>query len=255
MNNGYEYYYLFGLDIPLEQYRLGTIKQPKLIDYLSKDINIESFYMPFVMNDVMIGQLETPALGYELKEKIGSLTFLMSNCIRSNKLEIITLLLNSIKIIYDTDDVDVSNEGNIKVKDIVISNSNFDTLCSVVLEMLKIDKSKMKFDKVDKKELSDIEREFERRRIAYEQKTASKKQDGLSFSDIANMLIHENGIDYEKVLNMTIYQIKNSYDITSRKESYEFNLLHRISPKFDMSKEKFEHWKEKIKLDKSTLSR
>ena len=36
MNNGYEYYYLFGLDIPLEKYGLGSIKQPKIIDEYAK---------------------------------------------------------------------------------------------------------------------------------------------------------------------------------------------------------------------------
>ena len=41
MNNGYEYYYLLGLDIPLEKYGLGNIKQPKIKDFcLMRDVTI-----------------------------------------------------------------------------------------------------------------------------------------------------------------------------------------------------------------------
>ena len=44
----FEYYYLFGVDIPLDNYKLGTIHQPKLKDYIINNINIEMFYVPFL---------------------------------------------------------------------------------------------------------------------------------------------------------------------------------------------------------------
>ena len=44
----FEYYYLFGVDIPLDNYKLGTIRQPKLKDYIINNINLEMFYVPFL---------------------------------------------------------------------------------------------------------------------------------------------------------------------------------------------------------------
>ena len=60
--------------------------------------------------------------------------------------------------------------------DIEINNSNFDILVDVVLEMMKIDKSKLKFDKPKKKEMSEIEKEFERRRKKYLEMTNKKNK-------------------------------------------------------------------------------
>ena len=122
--------------------------------------------------------------------------------------------------------------------------------------MMKIDKSKLKFDKPKKKEMSEIEKEFERRRQKYLEVTNKKNKDEpLTLIDIANIVSHSGLFKYDDVLNMTIYQLKNSFDIINKKEAFDINMLHRVSPKFDMSKEKYEHWTEKIKLDKSTLSK
>ena len=256
MKNGYEYHYLFGLDIPLEQYGLGRIKQLKIIDYLSKDVNIDGFYMPFVMNDILISQLDNKDVAHQLKEQMGSLTFLMTNCMNANKIEYISMLIECLKVLYRTDKVELGNNISIVIDNkIRVNDSNFDVLCNVVLESLKIDKSKMKFDKQEDKKSDLITDEMlEAKRRFLERNKGKKKDEGLSVADISNLIIHSGLFKYEDVLNMTIYQLKNSYEVINRKESFEINMLHRISPKFDMSKEKYEHWSEKIKLDKSTLS-
>ena len=49
----FEYYYLFGVDIPLGDYKLGTIRQPKLKDYIINNINLEMFYVPFLYVDII----------------------------------------------------------------------------------------------------------------------------------------------------------------------------------------------------------
>ena len=252
----YEYYYLFGLDIPLDKYRLGVIKQPKLIDYISKEIDIETFYLPFVMNDIIISQTDDKESLMKIKKTIGSLSFILMNCYQSKRFDVINSLIESLKILYDNENVKIDESLNILIDDIEINNSNFDILVDVVLEMMKIDKSKLKFDKHKKKEMSDIEKEFERRRQKYLEMTNKKNKDEpLTLIDIANIVSHSGLFKYDDVLNMTIYQLKNSFDIINKKEAFDINMLHRVSPKFDMSKEKYEHWTEKIKLDKSTLSK
>ena len=254
MNNGYEYYYLFGLDIPLEKYGLGSIKQPKIIDFLSKDISIDNFYYPFLMNDIILAQSKDIDSVIKIKESLGDLTFLLMNCIQANRKDVVELLKKSLIFLYRTDEVSITDELTIKIGDYEIDNSNFNILCNVVLEMLKIDKSKMKLNQSPKKDMTDIEKEFERRRLEYEKRISKNKKDkDLTMLDIMNIVIHSSHFKYEDVVNMTLYQLKNSFDVLTKKDAYNTTLMYMVSPKFEV-KEKQEHWMEKIKIDKSTLS-
>ena len=57
--------------------------------------------------------------------------------------------------------------------------------------MLKIDKSKLKFNKPVKKEMSEIEKEFERRRKEYEKRVGKQKNEkDLTILDMVNVLVH-----------------------------------------------------------------
>ena len=251
MNNGYEYYYLLGVDIPLEKYGLGLIKQPKIRDFLSKDIGMENFFYPFVMNDIIIGQSQDKESILKLKESLGDLTFLLINCVQGNRLDILDMIKDSLEFLYNKE-VEIKEDFTIKVGDLNINNLNFSILCNVVLEMLKIDKSKIKFDK-PVKELSDIEKEFERRRKEYEERVGKKSDKSLTILDMINISIHSSNFTYNDMLDMTLYQVKNSFDVLTKKDTYETTVMYMVSPKFEI-KDKQEHWIEKIKVDKSTLS-
>ena len=254
MKNGYEYYYLFGLDIPLEKYGLGRIRQPKIIDFLSKDIGIENFFYPFVINDVLVSSSEDKDTVLKLKESLGDLTFLMVNCMQSGRTDMLESIKEALEFLYD-DEFDITDKLTIKVGDIEITNSNFPVLCDVILEMLKIDKSKLKFDKPIKKEMSAIEKEFERRRREYEKRLGKKEKDkNLTILDMANISIHTSNFKYDDILNMTLYQLQNSFDVLTKKDAYNTNTMYMVSPKFEFKDNKHEHWIEKIKIDKSTLS-
>ena len=253
MNNGYEYYYLLGLDIPLEKYGLGTIKQPKIKDFLSKDIGIDGFFYPFVMNDIIIGQAKENNSIIELKKSLGDLTFLLVNCVQSKRIDILDSIKTNLEFLYGQE-VEVTEKFTIKVGEHEINNSNFQILCDVILELLKVDKSKLKFDKPVKKELSVIEQEFEKRRRLYEERNNKKKNDkDLTLLDMINVIIHSSNFKYEDILDMTLYQLKNSFDVLVKKDTYNTTLKYMVSPKFEI-KENQEHWIEKIKVDKSTLS-
>ena len=251
MNNGYEYYYLLGVDIPLEKYGLGLIKQPKIRDFLSKDIGMENFFYPFVMNDIIIGQSQDKESILKLKESLGDLTFLLINCVQGNRLDILDMIKDSLEFLYNKE-VEIKEDFTIKVGDLNINNLNFSILCNVVLEMLKIDKSKIKFDK-PVKELSDIEKEFERRRKEYEERVVKKSDKSLTILDMINISIHSSNFTYNDMLDMTLYQVKNSFDVLTKKDTYETTVMYMVSPKFEI-KDKQEHGIEKIKVDKSTLS-
>ena len=254
MNNGYEYYYLFGLDIPLEKYGLGKIKQPKIKDFLSKDIGIDSFFYPFVMNDIVIGQTKEKDSVLKLKESMGDLTFLLVNCLQSNRNDMLFAIKQSLEFLYD-EEVEITDKFTIQIGEVEINNSNFKILCDVVLEMLKIDKSKLKFNKPVKKEMSEIEKEFERRRKEYEKRVGKQKNEkDLTILDMVNVLVHTSNFKYEDVLSITLYQLKNSFDVLTKKDNYETTVMYMVSPKFEI-KDKQEHWVEKIKINKSTLSR
>lgn len=253
MNNGYEYYYLFGLDIPLDKYNLGVITQPKIKDFLDKDISIDGFFYPFIMNDIIIGQSERNENILKLKESLGDLTFLILNCMQVNRTDILDSIKRYIGFLYNCE-AEITKDFTIKVGDVEISNSNFNVLCDIVLEMLKIDKSKIKFNKPVKKEMSAIEMEFERRRLEYEKKVGKNKNNKeLTILDMVNISVHSSNFKYDDMLNMTLYQLKNSFEVLTKKDAYDTTLMYAVSPKFEI-KDKQEHWIEKIKLDKSTLS-
>ena len=101
MKNGYEYYYLFGLDIPLEKYGLGRIKQPKIIDFLSKDIEIEEFYYPFVAKDILLAQSSNKDDMLKLRNFLGDLTFLIWVCRESGRTDILNTIKEYLEFIYN----------------------------------------------------------------------------------------------------------------------------------------------------------
>ncbi|MGL5718480.1 MAG: hypothetical protein ACRCX2_36085 [Paraclostridium sp.] len=252
---GLEYCYLFGLDINLDKYGLGTIKQPVLKNYIVQNVNIEMFYIPFIYVNMIIDKSENSDDVRKIVNKLGTFNFLIKTCLESKNISVLIAIQESLKFLYRTDNIRFGENANIIINDeIFINNDNFDILSTIIFEMIKIDKSKIKFDK-DKKELSDIEKEFERRRKEHLERIGkAKNEDSLTILDLSNIVIHSGLFNYDEVLNMTIYQIKNSFEAITKKDSFDINMMHRVSPKFEVSKEKVEHWTEKIKIDKSSLS-
>ena len=259
-NIGYEYYYLSGRDIPLKKYNLGVIKQLTLNNFIDYEMDINEFIQPFILNkNIMLNKSDNID---KLLEHIKDLSFLFLYEQLTNY-SIISNLLKSLAMIYDTDNVYVDKD-NIAIIVIdksttnkyIINDDNFSILSTIVCEMNGIDRSKV--TKIEpKKEMSDIEREFERRRQKYQQlqqQNKANKSDENNMLDIANIVVNFSGLTYSQVFDMTIYQLKNSFRLLAKKDSYMINLLHRISQKFDTSKEKFVHWTDDTKLNISSLS-
>ena len=86
-------------------------------------------------------------------------------------------------------------------------------------------------------------------------KKQKNKNKGFGILELCNIIIHNSNFTYEQVYNMTIYQIKNSYEVLMEKESYMTQQLYRISPKFEFKDDKksFKHWSDKTRLNNSCV--
>ena len=257
-NIGFEYYYLSGKNIPLHKYNLGVIKQLTLNDFIDGDIEINEFIQPFILNKKII--LNKNESVDKVLQDVKDLSFLFLY----EKLtghSVMNTLIKTLSMIYDTNKIYISKKRLAIIVEKnndswIIDDDNFHFLTTIVCEMMGIDKDDVQQLK-PQTEMSDIEKEFERRRQKYMQMQDSKKpkkSEGYTILDIANIVIHFSGLTYNEVFSMTIYQLKNSFKILSKKDNYTVNLLHRISQKFDTSKEKFVHWTDDIRLDISSLS-
>ena len=255
MNNGYEYYYLFGLDIPLDKYGLGKIKQPKIIDYLNYDIDIENFYLPFIMNDVLLGRSKNKESVKKAIAQLGSLTFLLVSCFQERGHDLISLLLNTIKFLYRAEKVEIIEGLKISIDDeIFIDNDNFDILSNVILEMIRIDKKDFQFEKTED-ELDPITQRFEMLRREHQKRTKGKTSK-LKIVDSLNILVHFNGIngDYNKVLNMTLYQVRNSLETLGSKNNYETFMKYKLSSNYDV-KEEVKIWSSQKIIKNSSINK
>lgn len=236
--------YLFGMDINLKKYGLGIISQPKLEDLLKHEIDYSDFIKIFYLSDIF---------SYKYKEEIkdlGMIVFLISVDIENTDEKLIDSLMKSLKILYKTENIEFIDHmaSFIVNEDIVIDKDNFDTLCSIVLEMTK---TKVNYETLDSKDNSEDEliNEFERRKKEYEKRN-SKAKNETTLLDIINTIIHyQQDIDYNKILKWTVYQIKNTFEVLVNKEYYNISLRRQMSMKFDI--QEISDWKKKAKLDRT----
>lgn len=240
-----EGYYLSGIPIDLSKFNLGTIRQLRYIDLVKEEINTDMLLRPFaVTKDSLKGNSEELDAAID---KIGTLGLLLFADENNCNTEMKDNIIYSLSVLYNEDNIYFdANNNNIYVGDsIIVDNSNFDTLSTVVMEMFK--SKRVKADKP--KEMDELDKEFERRRKLNESKTKKKNKNELELKDIVNVIVHtsECGLDYDKVVNMTIYQIKNTFETLSFKHNTENTFSQMMSSNFDPSKIKIKDWKsEKI---------
>lgn len=260
---GLEFYYMSGLPVPVEG--LGKIYQPRLRDFIDLGLDISDFSHPFLIDKQMIFNMNKDL--DEVLEKIGRLKFLFmyDSSTQEKRLEngtksIIENLTDSLKVLYRTENITVIEMINAIIVDnqVIITDDNFDMLAEVVIEMLRIDVKEMRKKIEERRKREEMERldprlkAFREAEEAYKRKAS--KDDDFTLLDIANVVIHSQSvIDYEKVFDLTIYQLKNSYEVAIKKEVFNVNLMHRISPNFQPS-EDFKLWEEKAHITKSTLN-
>ena len=238
--------YLFGLDIDLSKYGLGRIYQPKYKDFLEYGLDHSDFVKVFYLSKIFDYKY-----GPQIKE-VGPLVFLMTVDLESKEDKLLETLILALNILYKTKNIKFIDHlaTFIVEEEVVIDKSNFMYLCEVILEMTK---TSIDYKALDKKTPSnnEIMNEFERRKREYEEKQ-SKKKNETTFIDIINTVIHyQNNINYNDILNWTIYQIKNTYEVLTAKESSYITIFRQASMKFDI--QEVSNWQTSAKLNKAKL--
>lgn len=227
---------MFGLSIKLDHY-LGTIHQPTLKDIIEYDIKEEDIWFPFAIDKNLC------------LDKCSIFETLLILHISKQDKQIMDSLKKSLMILYKTEDVEL----NINTQTIVIDKKytlnadNFDYLCKNVADifMLNLFQIQKKYDEVraeNSRPKTEAEKQLEilRRRSMQRRKN---KQSEFDLIDMSNYLIHSSGkYTYENVLNMTVWQIKNSFNLYNKKENFDMEKRYRTSGNFDMGKEKMKHW-------------
>lgn len=236
-----ENYYISGLPIKLDG-TLGTIYQPTIKTLIENDYTELEFLQPFLIHTGLYEVLE------ENNGEIKNFDlFYFEN------LELFISLVKGLKLFYRASDEDITLEGKeiIIKKDIRINRDNFDYLAEVILEMF-MTKRPEKEDKSRKYEDDTRQKLWDK--IRKKREEASKKN-ALQICDIINIICHINGfVPYTKVLDLTYYQLINSYQMLVRVDSYRDFIQYKVSSKFDI-KQDAKHWLKEAKIKRSEIKK
>ena len=229
---------LFGLPIELE-HGLGTIKQPLLKDFNSFDIN--RFLRIFNM-DKLFPQKEFE--GFKTLDKIMLFSSITKDGVGKG---IYNDFFKSLSILYETEDIKLTIDDTkenfdqyiIIIDDIYkIDRHNFGYLCNIILQ---ITGSEVQTD--EKGEMTEIEKKIAQRRREFELAHPKKDEDTYTIYDLANYIIHtdETNFTYDSIQELTIYQLKNTFQMYSLKESYKTFMQYKTSGGFEIDEER-KHW-------------
>lgn len=236
-----EYYYMTGMPVKLN-YSLGKIHQPKLFDFMEKDITIEEFAQPFCVRVDVIDFEQNDRVDQLVKRlKDFDLFFL-------DKGSMVDKLINSLSMLYKTDDIqlDTYSQSILISKSILIDRDNFTYLADIVLNMLCMEKPKKEENKRKFKDdyRQKLWEKLQKHRVENEKKKA------ITFLDIVNFVVHSNSVvDYERVYNLTYYQLVNTYTTLMNKMTYEEHMMYKTSGQFKMESE-IKHWSIQTKIKK-----
>ena len=236
-----EYYFMTGLPVKLN-HNLGEIYQPRLFDFMENDMTIEEFAQPFCARVDVIDFGE----GEKVKEVLKTLKDF--DLFFVDKGAMVDKLIKSLSILYQTDNVffDTFNQRIIILESILIDRDNFTYLADVVLNMLCMEKPKKQENK--RKYADDYRQKLWEKMQKY--RTEKEKKNAITFLDIVNFVVHSNSvIDYERVYNLTYYQLVNSYTTLMHKMGYEENMMYRTSGQFKIEGE-IKHWGIQSKIKK-----
>ena len=236
-----EYYYMTGLPVKLN-YDLGQIYQPRLFDFMEQDITIEEFAQPFCARVDVVDFGDSEKVNDILKNlKDFDLFFL-------DKGVMVDRLILSLSMLYKTKDIifDVDNQCVIISKSIIIDRDNFTYLADVVLNMLCMEKPKKQENK--RKYKDDYRQKLWEKMQKY--RVENEKKNAITFLDIVNFVIHSSiSVDYERVYNLTYYQLINTYTTLMNKMAYEEHMMYKTSGQFKMEGET-KHWGTQSKIKK-----
>lgn len=250
----------FGRDY-IHQRRIKEIDNEIGIDML------DLYIYPFSLTKELINIDEVLKKGHKLFDLI--LMSDLSNMGKENYYPLISILNDSLKFFFNTDMV-TFNQGYQIIQDndkyeinnlqfiinggTIVNKDNFDDLADLIL--LSTNHKRLK---VEKKEEIPVEvgtspeaiqryRDYLRLSQEAEEKEKIKKIEENSIPYIVNLLANKNEKtpNYEEIINLSVWQLYNSYSSAFSIEEYENTMAQKNSGQFDMSKVKFKHWTESL---------
>lgn len=248
-----EQYLITGLPIPIGD-GLGTIYQPTIKEILSNKMSVDDFLQPFLLRVDLLSNTEIFE-GFTQKINDFDLLFLQESegnfLFTDGEYSMLGRLITCLKLLYNTDSVELSfGEQVIKIDNkYIIDRNNFTYLADIVLEVFDTEKPKPKDDKPKYKDKARqmLWEKLEKRRAEEARKKA------LTMADIINIVVHMNNyIEYSKVIDMTYYQLLNTYKTFMSKMSYDEYLMFKSSGQFDLKQDQ-KHWTTENKVKKSTI--
>lgn len=236
-----EYYYMTGLPVKLS-HNLGQIHQPRLFDFMENDITVEEFAQPFCARVDVVDFGDSEQMKEILKTLKDFDLFFVDKGVMMDK------LIKSLSMLYKTDDIYLDTYGQriFISKSILVDRDNFTYLADVVLNMLCMEKPKKQENK--RKYKDDYRQKLWEKMQRY--RLENEKKNAITFLDIVNFVVHSNSvIDYERVYNLTYYQLLNTYSTLMNKMGYEEHMMYRTSGQFKMENE-VKHWGVQSKIKK-----
>lgn len=242
-----------GKDINLKEYNLGIIKQLTIDDFMG-DVDIIDFLKPFFME-------RTWVVNETLKDASIAFTFYY---MASTKIpEILSELMKYIAMLYRVP-CDYNKKGNkqltltvvdgnptIIIKDnkfkpiAFIDDSNFDFLCSFVLEMLH-------YKEPEKKEEEHYEGDADKvamvKRMEAEYEAKHKDNKTLTFEEQVREIMHMRKCSYNEIKNDTVWQLADAYVSYMMIENSDKRWDMMISGNFKIKSEEIKDWRAETKV-------
>jgi hypothetical protein len=233
---------LFGLPIETE---FGILHQPKMKDFFYANLDYSRFMRAFSIKVDLLFDDPKDMKDFDI------FLFQMTNSKESESL--IVDLIDSLKLLYKTNKVELktigeglSNIGIFIDDKIFINRDNYSQLSSIVQIILGDGNNVLEEEK--KRELDELELEFERRRRKAEkikrerQKEIEKDKEVITIYDLMNYIIHTDNsqFTYESIMELTIYQIKNTFNLYRQKENYELLIDYKTGG-YEI-KDEITHW-------------
>lgn len=246
---------LFGL--PIEIKDMGTVYQPKIKDFLDKDFNIQKFIRAFNIKANLFLENAENVKNFDI--------FIFQLSLNLPKEELlVTELIDSLKLLYRTDDVDlimldkkdmnsvcisIKVTENNEEKIYYINRDNYDNFANIILVLMDLGNNTVdvklteELNEIDLK-IAQRKAEFEKRKAEREAKiNKDKEKNDITIYDLMNYIIHTDNsqFNYYDMLDMTIYQIKNTFNMYRQKESYNLYMRYKTSGQFKMEDD-INHW-------------
>ncbi len=227
---------LFGLPIELKDF--GIIYPPKISLFLN-ELEYGRFKRAFsVRKELYIDE------DSEDYDKLSDLELVIW-------FDMLDDLITSLKILYKSDDIKVEKtESSVRISingKHHIDRENYTKFADLIL--ITLHEGNNIAEEEVKKELTEIELKMQKRRKAFERKKAlkeaqeKKEEEPITIFDLANYVIHSNGsvFNYENVLNLTVYQLINTFNLYRQKEGYSTFMDYKTSGNFQIE-EDMQHW-------------